>query len=211
MIAPISRLITERGDKQIVTSVRECSALRAPVRALVEYLGTLEFQDEGNKVITFTQVVETKADPETQASYPSCSVYSADTAEYVNESAILEPIYTAADGTPDGWAVLGMGEIKQDINVHVWTTESTQREQCIMMLEDAFNPVEWATGFMLEMPHYHGLRASYTFTRLQLEDVPEDNFYRYRKAVITLTAYAPYVRRFKIPKIHPRASGVVTQ
>jgi len=125
--------------------------------------------------------------------------------DYGADDASFQMLYSPADDDPEGGAIMGSGEIKQTLSVHIWTDEDAIRENALMMVEDALDPVEWMTGFMLEMPHYYNLRAVYSVERMTYEDSPDDNARRYRKLLFSIVSHSPKARRFVLPRLDPRA------
>ncbi len=194
-------MLVPYGQKLQVTSVRETSAARAPIRALSEYLKTVRFSEPVSGSDRFQVVQDGKSDPEDLADYPSVAVYAEGPVRYGAEDGNLEPVSTV---DVDDKAALLVGDIQTTLLVHVWTNEDEHREIVMQALEDAFSPNEWMSGFQLEMPHYHNGRATYQITELVFEDSPDDVSRRYRKLVVQLQVRSPYVRLFSIPKILPR-------
>lgn len=200
-----SILVIEHGIKVVPTVNRECSAVRASCRALAEYLETLRFPVSGGLAQSFAVVRDLRAEPEDLAKYPGACVFPEGEPQYGTEEGSLHPIYDESGTLVDGTQLFLMGEIKADLQVHVWTNEVEHREYVLMMLEDAMAPVEWMSGFFLEMPHYHNLRASYQLMSMGYEDVDSDNQRRYRKCTLRVQACCPYARIFDLARIRPRA------
>jgi hypothetical protein len=201
-----SLLVEERGIQVLPTSTRECSAARAVCRALAEYLETLTFPVTGGLQQKFAVVRDLRAEPEDLGKYPGACVFPDGEAQYGTEEGSLQPIYDESGVLLDGTQLFLMGEIREDLQVHVWTNEVEHREYVLMMLEDAMNPVEWMSGFFLDMPHYHNLRASYQLMSMGYEDVDSDNQRRYRKCTLRVQATCPYARVFDLQRIRPRAA-----
>lgn len=200
-----SILILNRGAATRPTAYRECSAARAPIRALTEYLRTLRFPITGGQHGEFAVVRDMPAEPEDYAAYPGACVFPEGAVQYGTEDGGLQPIYDESGALEDGSAMMLMGEIKVEIQIHVWTNEVEDRENAIMAIEDALAPVEWMSGFFLEMPHYHNLRASYQIMAMTYEEQDTDVQRRYRKCNFRVQATCPYVRVFTLPRLDPRA------
>lgn len=195
-------LVLERSQKPVFTEFREVSAARAPIRALAEYLKTIQFGETVGTSDKFTDVQDGKADPEDLADYPSACVYIEGGVRYAEDGSI-EP----TDGIVIGdKQLLLTGDVQMTVLVHVWTNEDEHREIVLAALEDAFSPVEWMAGFQLDMPHYYGCRAQYQLMEMTFEDSPDDVQRRYRKLTVQLNVRSPYARMFSLPKFRPRMS-----
>jgi len=206
----MTRAIIERGDKQRTTANRQHSASKALVVALGEYLRELEFPISGGNHVKFAAVAIMKAEPETLAKYPSAAVFPESSVEYGQADAAIQYTYDNSTGQLDGGSLIGVSEIKQTISVHVWTQEEPQRDNILMGLEDAFNPSPDVPGLILEMPHYFNLRASFSLDRVTYEDTPDDNTFRYRKLILSVTAMGPMARIVELPRLIPRAEVEVS-
>jgi hypothetical protein len=60
------------------------------------------------------------------------------------------------------------------------------------------------------MPHYFNLRASFSLDRVTYEDTPDDNTFRYRKLILSVTAMGPMARIVELPRLIPRAEVEVS-
>lgn len=198
-----TNLVRDPGTKLLPSSHRDCSAAVAPIRALTTYLESLTFPLDGHKRMKFAVVRALKAEPEDLAAYPAAAVFMEGEAQYGMEDGALQPIYDPSGDLDDGSSLFLGGEVRVDLQVHVWTNEIEERENVMMALEDAFTPVEWMSGFLLEMPHYYNLRASYQFRSMSYEDTDADNQRRYRKLGIRIQATCPYARVFTLPRLRP--------
>lgn len=205
-----SVLILDRTSPLRPVAYRECSAARAPVRALAEYLRTLRFPSTGGQHTEFVVVRDLQAEPEDYAGYPGACVFPEGSVQYGTEDGGLQPIYDESGDLEDGSVMMMMGEIKVELQIHIWTNEVEDRESAITAVEDALAPVEWMSGFFLEMPHYHNLRASYQIMAMTYEDPDTDVQRRYRKCNFRVQATCPYVRVFRLPRLDPRAAVEVS-
>lgn len=193
-----TRLVTEPNDKQTVTDYREVSSVRAAVRALADYLRGLTFPIDGGRHTKFTIVREMKAEPEEAAKYPAAAVYVDGNIEYDSDTGTFEQYLVKQ--FPSGGLYIN-GDVSMELTVHVWTNEDLHRENALMALEDASNPVNWMTGFRLEMPYYHNLRADFLLLRVQYEDSDTDNQRRYRKLSMSIRAKTPYAQFLSLPEV----------
>jgi hypothetical protein len=78
--------------------------------------------------------------------------------------------------------------------VEAWATDALERMACAAMLEQAFYPVDWMTGFRLTLPHYHGVLAEYDVMTMAYLDSESDAGKRSRKAAFVVRARVPLVR-----------------
>lgn len=207
-----THLVTERTTRQTLTGVRECSSVRAPIRALAEYLESLEFPVTTGGIHQKLKVVRDRmAQPEELAEYPGASILLEGGAQYGSEDGGLQPMSDPEGLLPDGNTIFIVGEVQASLSVRVWTNEDEDREDAIILLEDALNPLDWMSGFWLEMPHYCGLRATFQMMEVGYEDGESDNMRRYRKANFRVKVVSPVARLLKFPGIRPRAVVDVSQ
>lgn len=196
-----TRLIEDPNEKQKLTKHREVSAVRAGVRGLADYLRGLSFPIDGGKHTKFTIVREMKAEPEENAKYPAAAVFPDGNIDYDADTGTFEQ-YLAQQFSNGGLYI--NGDVRTELTVHVWTNEDQHRENALMMLEDASNPVNWMTGFRLEMPYYYNLRADYMLLRVQYEDNDADVQRRYRKLSATFKVVCPYAQYIELPLVNAK-------
>ncbi len=206
----MTRAIVAQGDKQYTTANRQYSATKSLIVAIGEYLRELQFPISGGNHVKFAAVAIMKAEPETNAKYPSAAVFPESSVEYGQTDAAIQYTYDNSTGQLDGGSLIGVSEVKQSISVHVWTQEEPQRDNILAGLEDAFNPSPDMPGLILEMPHYFNLRASFSLDRVTYEDSPDDNAYRYRKLLLSVTAMGPMARMVELPRFIPRGEVEVS-
>lgn len=199
-------LKAEYAQRTTNTATCETSAARAPIRALAEYLSSIEFAESVNGSSKLAVSSDGKADPESLADYPAAAIFIDGPIRYVEEGSV-EPVTGAA---VDSGQLILMGEVQASVLVHVWTNEDEHREIVLRALEDAFSPVEWMSGFELEMPHYYNCVASYQLVEITFEDSPDDVQRRYRKVTLQLMVKSPYARLFSLPTIKPRFQSEVS-
>lgn len=184
-----TRLISKPGDKQLLTSVRETDVRTAMTRALKEYLEGLSIDWVGGRQSRFASVKQTWSEPEEAAEYPSACVY-----------ADSPGTYEASDFTPqdfdlgDSLVVRKVSEFNQPLVVDVVSTDPEERAALVAMLEDAFDPVDWMTGFVLELPHYHNARATFEKVGLSYMDGPVPAHRRVRAARFRVDGSCPQFR-----------------
>jgi len=186
-----TRLVALADDPQVVTTHFETDVRTAITRGLKEYMEQLVVNWRGGRQSKFKKVLQSWAEPEVQAEFPSACVYAVepgtyDARNFTPSTAVLQrdpPVY-----------VRFVAEFMQQVMVEVWTTDPQERVALTKMLEDAFSPVDWMYGMRLELPHYHGMRADFELQSMAYLDAADDAQKRYRKVVFTLAASCTVVR-----------------
>lgn len=200
-----SVLVLNRDVRPVLTANRECSSIRAPVVALADYLQTLRCPVGDGKHVSFETVKAYRAEPEDEAEYPAACVFPEGEASY-SEDENLQQYADESLRVSESSVLLMASEVLQTLQVHVWTNEEAHRDQLLMMVEDAMDPVEWMGGFLLEMPHYHGGRALYASKQMTIEDNDGDNLRRFRKLAWRVQVRSPRYRLHEMAKINPLVS-----
>ncbi len=197
-----TRLIVEAMDKESLTSHRETDTRTATTRGMREYLEQLGLFWAG-RTLRFARVVEAWAEPEQSAAYPMAIVHAVGDAHPDREQARLTPRVTQLG---DGVAVAVVSEFASQITVEAWATDPVERAGLSAMLEDAFAPVEWMSGFRLELPHYHGARSTWEVTGTRYVDTADDAQRRLRRVQFDLAVTVPQIRVVgKLPLMQTRA------
>lgn len=206
----MTSLLAHPRTKPVWTLNREVSGARAPLKSLAIYLREMIEGPEGWRP---KQVIELKAEPEVDSAYPAICVYT-DAMEYSAQDGSLSPygdersVVKDAEGTEH--LLLVTNEVKITARLHVWANEMAHREGIMLALEDMLCPEEGASGFWLDMPHYHGARASFLLQDVSYEDSEGENQRRYRRAMVSLECHSPIVRVQKVPRVRPFARVDVT-
>lgn len=191
-IAGKTRLVTRPNVKEVLTADRETDSRTAVLRALAEYLEPLEIVAAGGRASRFLKVHHAWAEPEVPKVFPAAVVLAPDQARY-DDRAFSQT--TIAIGDPaDRIAIRAAAELSMPITVEAWCSDPKERMALVAMLEDAFDPTDWMSGFLLEMPHYHGSRASFLKTGVSYVDGQDSAQKRWRLAVVTLEATATQYR-----------------
>jgi hypothetical protein len=184
-----TRLIPLPGDEQSVTSRRETDVRTAMTRGVAEYLRQLSIDWVGGRRSYFKQVLETWSEPENDSKYPSACVYAEG-----------DGIYDTSNLTPqtydigDGLQLRKASELKLRISVEFTATDPVERMALMAMLEDAFDPCDWRSGFILELPHYHNVRATFEKLDNKYEDGPVVAQRRIRVGRVILDGMCPQMR-----------------
>ena len=186
-----TRLITSRTDPMVLTGYRETDARTSLTRALKEYIEPLVIDWPGGRQSRFIKVLETWSEPEDPAAYPGCVVYAFEGGDY-DASRFTPRLFTVDNDTV---AMKEVSEFVQQLVVEVWATNPQERMALVAMLEDAFDPVTWMSGFRLEMPHYHSSRATFEKISMAYEDDQVTAQRRHRKAIFILQGNVTQYRR----------------
>lgn len=205
-----TRLITERSDQARYTGRRDCDALRALCRGLAEYAGGLSL-DVGGVLYSFRSVHDVWPEAEDVSAFPALVVYVPEpSCEY--ESRGTTPIVgwpSSKFDLPAGEHLVATSQLSADLRLEAWGQSPSERSAMVMALEDGLSPVEWMFGVRLELPHYHNVRADYELVRGGYVDSEADAVQRVRRAVFTLKASIPVIRRATIPGARPRVTVAV--
>lgn len=194
------------------TANRETDSRTALNRGLAEYLLSLPpFVAFGGRVVRLNKVFDVWPDSEEERDHPSAVVYSKGEGTYAGSG--LAPIVDAncvVDDDPNTFLIKN-AELEITITLEVATNDPEERIALAMMLEDALWPVDWMTGFQLELPHYHNLRGKYLPVRQNFPDNEEDVFTRNRHLIFNFDATVPVVRLKKLtPVTEIRSTVTVT-
>lgn len=184
-----TRLVYDPDDLQHMTRDFETDVRTALTRGVKEYLEQLKIDWPGGRQSKFVKVLQTWAEPEVPAEYPSAVVYATEPGTYDGRN-----FTPTTEVLEDGYIIRLTSEFTQQIVVEVWTTDPRERVALVKMLEDAFCPVDWMYGFRLELPHYHNMRATFEPLTLAYDDVGDDAQRRYRRFLIMLTGNVAVVR-----------------
>lgn len=178
---------------------RETDARRALTRGLAEYISALVAEQQDGREIRFLQVFDDWAEPEEMALYPSACVYTPTPGVYEARSLTQVPTKTQQIPPPDGRYVMVPSDLSINLRLEVWCTDIEERTTIAAALEDLFNPFVGAYGFVLELPHYHNIRASYEPLGPAYPDSGASAIVRERQVVFALSGQVPVVRLASFP------------
>jgi hypothetical protein len=185
-----TRLITRQTDPVALTGNQETDCRTALTRGLAEYLSQLSVEILGDRLLRFKSVFSEWAEPESLADYPSAVIYGV--SEGVYDESKFTPFVQAA--LPDGRFLMTSAEYVSEFSIEIWATDPKERFALVAMLEEAFNPVDWRYGVLLELPHYFNERASYELLRMVYTDTELEAMQRYRKATLFVKGIVPTTR-----------------
>lgn len=194
-----SCLITTRTQKQILTSTRQTDARTALKRGLAEYIRSLSLVALGGRSVQFERVFDVWPDHEDKAVYPSAVVYSSGDGIY--DASSFTPTVSSRCLTNDGFFLTKYAEYAVDLRVEYWSNDPEERIALTMMLEDAFNPVDWMGGAKIELPHYHNQFAIYELKTNNFPDSEGDVLARTRKAYFTVSGQVSAVRCVNLTRL----------
>jgi len=184
-----TELITDPDYAIDFTSRRETSCWGALARGLAEYISQLSISWDGGTSVRLLRVFEGWAEPEDFSVYPSASVYSEAPGEYDGDS-----LSTIREVLPDGRSLQRVAEFSQTYLVDVWCTQPHERMALVAMLEDAFDPVDWMSGFRLRLPHYHNAVGTYLKSTVTIADSAANAGRRWRLASFAIAATVTQIR-----------------
>lgn len=182
-------LITDAEYDIPFTARRETDCWGALARGLSEYVSQLRMDWEGGTSVRLLKVHEGWAEPEALSAYPSAVVYSEAPGAYDGDS-----LATIREVLPDGRSLQRVSEFVQTYTLDVWCTNKEDRTALVAMLEDAFDPVDWMSGFRLRLPHYHNAVGTFLKDALNIQDSAEQAGRRWRLASFTIAASMPQIR-----------------
>ena len=203
----MTRLIPRQDEKASpLTARQETDCSTGIARGVAEYLASLSLDWPEVGLIRFAKSTHVWADYENGSEdYPRAFAGTVD-AEGSYDGGLGEDDGIRLDAVggilpPGGGVVLdSFEELVIQVTVEVHCMNPKQRVGACVMLERAFRPYRGRRGFMLELPHYFNVRASYSASGVTYMDNEEDAARNYRRARFVLQSRAPVVvPRFQRP------------
>lgn len=191
-----TELLRDPRDRQVLTLVRETDARTALTRGLAEYLSGLAIDMPGGRQVRFVQVLDVWADAELPARYPAALVYSLEQGEYDASKFTPQVVQVQAAEAGEGARVSALrvpSEFATNLMVETWSNDPAERMAISAMLEDAFDPTDWMSGFRLRLPHYHGAHATFEKLSSSYEDDVDEARRGWRRAIFVLRAMVPQI------------------
>lgn len=179
----------------------------ALTRGLGEFLGQIVFKaDAASQQLRFTSVIEDWADPEKLAKAPAAAVYTQEPGIYDDDD------FQSSTIDLDGGHVLKIcSELTQVICVDIHCASKPQRVELCRQLEDAFEPVDWMSGFRLALPHYYGVHAEFLKVSLDYQDSEESASKQWRVAQFQLEARVSQIKNLgQVPRLQPKGRVFVS-
>jgi len=208
MTAPRTRLILSPTDEAQWSARRTTDVRTGMAQGLKEYLEELVVVGIGQREIKLKQVVHTWSEPETPTVLPGACVYAADPGSYgegSGDDAPLTPAIRSDQRFPDGSYFTLPDPLVQQYVVDLWCTDPVERMALTLGIEELCSPVDWMSGFRLELPHYHMARAEFLLIASAYTDSEGEGAKRVRRASFVLQGQCPRVRPMgKIPTAQVR-------
>lgn len=206
----ISTLVAAPGAAQPLTANKETDARTAIMRGLEEYVqSTVVAEPQGGRQVKFKAVFNTWPDTMDEAQYPSAIVYSPDDKAIYDASRfapVIDPSTQVATSPSGNTYAVPMSEFISKVTVEIRCADRFEREAFMSACEDAFNPVDYQYGFVLQLPHYFNQRAQYELLTSKYHDSEVDVTRRFRVGSFEFTAQLPLTRLFKRPLLKIRTS-----
>jgi hypothetical protein len=201
-VAPRSRAVGPTDGRERLTFNRETDARTALFRGLKEYLADLEIEVQpGGRVVSFQRAYDAWAEYEKTAEYPALVVYGVEEEAAYDASRLTPGVIRLPDGT-----VLSSGaELVVTLAVDATATDPEERVAICAMVEDAWNPDpdHARHGARLELPHYHGARASFTPLGVKYLDDEVSAARKIRRVVWRVRAAVALLRVVQFPLAKP--------
>lgn len=196
----LTKLITDPSQGTTLTARRECDATTALTRGVAEYLRGLAIDFPGGRRATLKEVIDTWADTEQEATYPSAVVRPG--GEGVYDASVLTPNVEPSNKLADGrWAVEG-ASFELPMYIELVCTDPDDRSLIAAAIEDALNPVLTQVGFKLLLPHYHSQVAVFEPMGIQYLDSEEDAQTRKWIARFRLSGAVSLTRIVSVPEFN---------
>lgn len=191
-----TQLVTSPDQENTYTRTRKKAVRGAITQGLAEYLMQLSFDaEEGGRKVRFVNVFSDRAVWESgKPKFPSALVKTEGQYSYDATNFTPQVVATLWEEGEKGAYLLQTSECIGQVSIELWATDPDERDLLVTMLEDQLSPVEWMSGFRLDLPHYFGARAAFLLTGTSYLDSPEDTIQRYVKAILTLEVRCPVLR-----------------
>jgi hypothetical protein len=177
---------------------------------LKEYLTGYSIPWAWGREIVLENVVSTHAEAEELATFPAVVIIPGSTAEY-------DPSSRLTPSTPvlvDDKRMLGLmytSELKTELFLEVWASTLEERKALRALIEDAMSPVDFMSGFLLEIPAYFNERAAYMALDVSQSDSPENALRGIWAATFRIDARIPVYRVVQYKPMKPRVRTVVVE
>lgn len=207
-------LVEDPSAKYGLTARADYDVHTALIRGLASYVAGLRHAIAGRE-IGISRVVTNYAEHDDGAvRSPSASVSSAEVGQYAVNSGmapsrpiVIENVAHRANLVTT-LTCSGLYEVTQ-IDVMVMCEDDVQRAGVRRMLEDAFWPVEWMSGFRLVLPPYHNVVSEFLCTSGQQADAADQAAAGIRPLTMRLAARCPVYRLHEMPLARPSVTGTI--
>ncbi len=160
-----SRLVMLPNDLRVPSQQCTTDATSALTRGLAEYMFGLSYVAPGGRFLRFAASFDEWAETEDLEEFPAFVAYTNGTVgSYAARN--LTPTFGSIR-YPDGTYEQAASELDISITCEVWANDPEERKNLCKMVEDACSPVDWMSGFRLELPHYFNQRATFDLISMQ--------------------------------------------
>lgn len=202
-----ARLIQTSDDVQNLTMFCETDISTALARGLRDYVSTLNIHWPGGRhfEFKFNSVLIAYATYEVPAKFPSASIFGETEGEF--EDTQMSPITVQVNDPKDGRFVRVVSQFTKTLELTIWANDKDERSALCSMVENAFDPVDFMSGFRIELPFYYNARAEYLCERQEFIEEEPDAQRRLIKAKYYITATCPKIVPVgSLPIARPRVS-----
>lgn len=203
-------LVTNPQAIYATTARQESDVHTAVIRGLAGYIAGLSYAING-RLIALSHITTDWADHDVRNYQPpTACVHSTEEGAYDDEVGL-----TIGDpeivGDVSAQRVLAVHVTAwyelSSLAVDVWCADKIQRAGVRRMLEDAFWPVTWMSGFRLVLPRYHNATATYYCDKGTMADSSDSAASGLWRLSMNLSVTAPVCRLFEYPRARPVVQG----
>jgi hypothetical protein len=203
-----------------LTNRCETDCRTALTRGLAEYLKQLELTagPQGRGPIRFESVVYNWEELREPPKYPGVVVQAPEDGDHSHQNSgqtfissddeVEITVPPAGEAPARRMEKLYAGRPSSydtSITVTAWATDREERMWLCKLLEDwMVSPVMWMNGFRLNLPHYHGERATYLFEKSAYQEQSSDAQRGIWKVVYRGTASVNQIRLYTALPLIPR-------
>lgn len=208
-------LVTYPKHEAKLTARHEYDVHAAIVHGLASYVASLDGEYVGRST-AITRVVTDWADHEDGAMpAPTAVVNSTEIGAYSVDSQMGQTkpqiLGYANDAKNRAVAILCSNYYRlNELTVTVMCEDKIQRIGVRRMLEDAFAPVEWRSGFRLILPRYHSAVAEYALVSAQQPDATQTATAALWPLVMRLQSWCAVYRLHVLPLARPIVTGTIS-
>ncbi len=187
-------LTREQAKNHVLTANRTTDARTSLKRGLANYLKSLPpfTHPTHERTVRLREVYDVWPDQEDKTEYPSAIVYGIEKHPY--EAHGMTPTLDPACKVDATTYLVKHAEVNFNMVIDILSTDPEERICFGMQMEDALNPVDWMSGFQLELPHYHNLRGVYQLIDGNYPDDEPKVFKRNRHLTFTVKGQVSMVR-----------------
>lgn len=208
-MSDVATLINRTGTPMVLTARRTVDARTGLARGIADYLRSLSIEIEGGRVIGLDVVRDTWVETEDKQGgiAPDGSaeiIHTGAAIKTMGPAALADPSFSGTRASDENrvgentW-LLSKSDLLQKFTIEVYAEDPEARVGLAMMLEDAWNPVEWMGGWMMDLPYYYGARAQYALDEIEFIDSEQNALQRQNLAIFTVHGSVPQLRAHRFP------------